>query len=261
MAKQSREQLGVQNNDYIVIKGLVTFARLDKAVDGDALEKENARRRSQGRIVADKPFRSVTIEQPEIAYGQGTPLASFYGQQIYTTKDGKQAMTFESKSPFAPKFGHLQNGTLVEIQDPMKNPNKGQEIYIKLEAYTPKGFNKMGSSFTQIVYGEGEIDFYEAGGGSLTGFGEALNVPVKPLEQTTTTPVNNNADAFSGQSQAQETQQAPANGFGQATQPQPETQAQTASPFGIQNPEEENAPQGNAFGGSNGQAVDNPFAH
>lgn len=249
MAKQTLEQLQVKDKDSVVIKGQVTFARLDKLVEGEALDKENERRRQQGRITADKPFRSVTISNPEIVAGKGTPLATYYGQSVYNTKDGNQAMSFESKSPFAPKFAHIQNGKLVEIADPMKNPAPGQEIYIMLEAYSPKNFSKMGASFTQIAYGEGEIEYYGGGAASLEGFGQALGLQVQAQAPQ--------ADAGVTPAPAPQQVQAPV----QNTFAQPEPQAQTqpapqtdANLFGV--PDNQAS---NTFGAS-GQSEDNPFA-
>lgn len=185
MVKMTREQLGVQAGDSIVIKGTVSFARVDKLVEGEALAAENARRKNMNMMAADKPFRSITIEDPTIVQGQGTPLAQFHGQNVYTSGAGKLSMSLESKSLYPPKFGHIQNGVLVEIADPQKNPAPGQEVFLMIEAYGSKSMSnaKLGSSFNAIAYPEGEIKFYEStGGGGLTGFGQALNLQVQNLD-------------------------------------------------------------------------------
>lgn len=246
--RQTREQLGVKPGDKIVIKGEVSFAKIDKLVDGDALASENTRRAKHGMLAADKPFRSISIENPVIVSGQGTPLATFYGQTVYANgKTGAQTMSIESKSMFAPTFGHIQNGKLVEIEDPKRNPDKGQVVYLMIEAYLPKGYNKLGSSFNAVVYEEGDINFYEAGGG-LQGFGQALGLDVESLSSTP-----------QAQPEVAQTQ----NAFGapaQEVQAQPETQA-AANPFGVQ---DNQVAQGNPFGANDantsGQPESNPFA-
>lgn len=181
MAKLTREQLGVKVGDRIILKGKVAFARIDKAIEGEDLVKENERRASRGMIVSNKPFRAITIEDPEVVEGADTPLAKFYEQSVYTaSKSGKPSMSFESKSNFAPEFGHLQNGVLVPIEDPQKNPAPGQEVYLIIDAFQAKNYANLGSTFNGIVYGEGEIKFYEGQGGSaLAGFGQALGVNVQ----------------------------------------------------------------------------------
>lgn len=250
--RKRREELGVKAGDQLVIKGIVTFAKLDKLVEGEALIKENERRAKIG-MIESKPFRSVSIENPEIVQGQGTPLETFYGQEVYTAKGtGAPTMTVESKSLFPPKFGHIQNGVIVEIEDPMKNPEKGQEVYLMIEAYSVKGYANLGSTFNSIVYGEGPIEFYE-GANSLAGFGEALGMPVKALD-TTPTPV------VPAEEPAPAPATAPAPAFGQtapATPATPATPAPASNAFGVQdNAVEETAPTANPFGGAN----NSPFA-
>ncbi|MGX1195820.1 hypothetical protein [Metabacillus sp. SLBN-84] len=181
-AKQTREQLGVQPGDKIILRGRVAFARLDKAVTGEALARENERRAKLG-MMKTKEFRSVTIEQPEIVQGEGTPLANFHAQSVYQSKTtGLPTMSFESKSLFAPDYGHMQeDGTILEMADPGKNPAPGQVIYLMVSAFAPKGFNNLGSTFDAIVYDKGAIQFYEGKNSSLAGFGQAMNMPVERM--------------------------------------------------------------------------------
>ncbi|PAF27294.1 hypothetical protein CHH61_03975 [Shouchella clausii] len=183
--KQTREQLGVQEGDKIILKGKVTYARLDKAISGEALTRENERRARMG-MLHTKPFRSVTIENPEIVQGEGTPLALFHAQEVYQSKTtGNQTMSFESKSLFPPSYGHMQeNGTVKEIPDPEKNPAQGQIIYLMITAFKAKGFNNLGSTFDTIVFEKGDIQFYEGKGNSLAGFGQAMNMPVENITNT-----------------------------------------------------------------------------
>lgn len=246
MVKMTREQLGVKAGDSIVVKAKVTFARMDKLVEGEALAAENKRREGLGMIQSDKPFRSIAIEDPTIVQGQGSPLAQFHGQTAYTAKgSGKLSMSLESKSLFAPKYGHIQNGVIVEIADPQRNPSPGQEVFILIEAYGSKGYNKLGSSFNSIVFPEGEIQFYEGNaGGGLTGFGQALNLPVQDLAPAAQVPVAANlfgqgpaptAPVYQEPVHAGGFGAAPVqdNGFGQA---QPEQPAEPAfAGFGQQN--------------------------
>lgn len=190
--KLTREQLGVQKEDMIVIEGFVSYARVDKLIEGEALVQESKRRESLGMIKTDSPFRTITITEPKIVKGEGSALAQFHGQSVYTDKNGKKAMSLESKSKFPPKYGHIQNGTLVEMADPMKNPATGQKVMLFIQAYGSKSYSKMGSSFNAIVFPEGEIKYYEGGNGGngLAGFGEALNLPVQNLVGQAPEPAN-----------------------------------------------------------------------
>lgn len=294
MAKQTREQLGVQPGDKIVLKGKVAFARVDKAVTGEALARENERRAKLG-MMKTKEFRSISIEEPEIVQGEGTPLANFHSQEVYTAKGtGKPTMSFESKSLFAPSYGHMQeNGSILEIADPEKNPAQGQVVYLMISAFAPKGFNNMGSTFDSIVFAPGEIKFYEGSNGSLAGFGQMMNMPVErmgnsapqtqpvqetvPQEQLVGAGVGVGAGFGQGQDQSfgvvgqgqgfgqaptndpnqqPETNQAGFGGFsGGFGQPNPAQGQGTTDPFGVQEGSVPN--QGSPFGGGNGAPFGN----
>lgn len=174
MAKLTREQCGVAVGDTITIRGTVKFAKLDKPVEGKALDKVNARRVNKG-MKETKAFRRITIKNPSIVEGQGTPLAKFYEQNIY-----RNIMTLESKSLFPPSYKHIQDGEVVTIEDPKKNPVTGQEIMIQLSAFQSKGFTYLGSGLDAIIFPEGPIQFYEVSRAeeNLPGFGESTNLLV-----------------------------------------------------------------------------------
>jgi hypothetical protein len=274
--KSTREQLGVKEGDKIILRGKVAFARLDKAVDGEALARENERRARLG-MLHTKPFRSIVIEEPEIVQGQGIPLASYHGQEVYQAKGtGKPTMSFESKSLFAPSYGHIQeNGSILEIADPQKNPAQGQVVYLMVTAFKAKGFTNLGSTFDAVVFEKGAIQFYEGKGNSLAGFGQAMNMPVESMPMAvgqTAPPVNAPQEELVGAGAGQ--QQGGFGGFGQAPaadpnqgqvnqgsfggfgQVNPGQNGATSNPFGVQGDAVTN--QGSPFG--NGQPGKNPFA-
>lgn len=279
--KQTREQLGVKEGDKIILRGKVAFARLDKAVEGEALARENERRARLG-MLHTKPFRSIVIEEPEIIQGQGTPLANFHGQDVYQAKGtGKPTMSFESKSLFAPSYGHMQeNGSILEIADPQKNPAQGQVVYLMVTAFKAKGFNNLGSTFDAVVFEKGAIQFYEGKGNTLAGFGQAMNMPVESMPMAvgqTQAPVDApqeelvGAGAGAGQqggfggfgSAPVDPNQGQVNpsqggfgGFGGFGQANPGQNGAASNPFGVQGDAVPN--QGSPFG--SGQPGKNPFA-
>lgn len=245
--KQTREQLGVQEGDQIILRGVVAFARLDKLVEGKALEEENARRSQRG-MLHTKPFRSISIENPEIVQGEDTPLAKFHGQEVYQSKTtNKPTMSFESKSLFAPSFGHIQeDGSIQEMQDPQKNPAQGQVVYLMIKAFKVKGYSNLGSTFDAVVYEKGNINFYEGKGNSLAGFGKAMNMPVQNIQ-------NGGAAPQQPQENVQQEQQQPVGagvgagagqggfggGFNQAPAGDPNQPQQNQGGFGQGQPQDQ----------------------
>lgn len=252
MTRMTREQFGVQAGDSIIVRGTVAFARIDKPIDGEELQKENQRRATKGMKAATRPYRSLSIENPSVVAGMGTPLAQYHESRYYQNgKTGIQTMSMENKSLFPPSYGHLQNNVIVPMEDPQKNPAVGQEVYLYITAYGGKGTN-MSSSFDSILFGPGEIKYYTGGANSLEGFGQMLNLPVQA--QTQAPAANAYDQQTAGQPQTQE------NTFAQApvSEPNPfgqQTQASQPNPFGQQAP----ASQPNQFEQPAQTAQPNPF--
>ncbi|KQY83669.1 hypothetical protein ASD24_29575 [Paenibacillus sp. Root52] len=174
MKKLTREQCGVTSGDIITIRGTVKFAKIDKPVEGKALDRLNQRRLSKG-LHETKPFRKITIKNPVVVEGEGTPLAKFYEQYMV----GK-LITLETKSLFPPTYKQIQNGEAITIEDPQKNPSIGQEISLQISAFQSKGFNYLGSGLNTIIFPEGSIQFYEAvrAEDHLPGFGSKVDLQV-----------------------------------------------------------------------------------
>lgn len=266
----TREQLGVQIGDQVVIKGYVRYARIAEKIDGAELERENANRLKQGRPAATAPFYHLVITSPEIIAGQGTPLAKFYEQRFYR-KEGTDIVTidFESKTVLPIPYGQMTDDytAYMPINDPGKNPAEGQEVFLTITAFGDKDdkTKKMGSTFDAIIYGPGEIKFYE-GGDRLANFGKALNLTrienpnyVEPTRQNTT----NQTPQVTETAQATQESQQP-TGAGQAfnSQAQPTQTAQT-NPFNntTQATQENTNANTNPFNGANTTAnpSNNPF--
>lgn len=262
MAKKSREDFGVQDKDQIVLKGTVTFAKTAKAIAGDELVRENERRAKLGMFIMNDPFRAISLDNLSVVKGGGTPLAQYYESTAYTAKaTGKPTISLESKSKFAPAYGHLQDGKVVEMTDPEKNPASGQVVYLIINAYHNKKYNKMSSTFDAIIFEEGPIKYYEGGAtGALAGFG----LPVEALsEQAPSQPSNDVQAPAETSAPAQTEQSAPASGFGSAPVAEATQPNQSGNGFGIQ--DSDLAGQGTGFGtaGGNGNASSpnpNPFA-
>ena len=214
MAKAKREDFGVKAGDEIVIKGTVSFAQLDKLVEGQALIDENVRRKGKGMVQADSPFRSITIENPEVVKGENTPLAKYHGQDVYTSSKGVPTMKLESKSKFAPSYGHKLDEENVQLmEDPQKNPNVGQVVYLYIKAYQSKGYPNIGSSFNGIVFEKGPIDFY-GDNSAISGFGKAFGMNVIPAEKTESNDAPFATTEPSVYAAPEQSAPAPAAGFG-----------------------------------------------
>lgn len=176
MANQrlTREQLGVQPKDSIAIKGNVSYSRILTKVEGEELKEADARRAQKNQIVIGKPYYSITITNPVVTHGAGTPLATFHEQSIYTNKNGEPAMSFTSKSAIPIRFYQLAEDGSAHPVTFEAELGQNQEVWLLIDAYRPKNFNNIGSTFSAVMVPAGEIKYYQSGiANDLAGFGVA----------------------------------------------------------------------------------------
>lgn len=178
--KPTREELGVQTGDQIIIKGVVTFSEVASRVEGKRLEEKVKRDESRGAKYPTKvPHYAITLEDVEVvdAY-KGTPLAVFHGQDIYQNKAGKVALSLVTKSPFKPNVYHVQDdGKSVQIELESEL-GKGQHVELLIKAYGSKDFSNMGSSFNAIKLPTGDIKYYSSSSNSEI---EAFGLEMAPV--------------------------------------------------------------------------------
>ena len=233
--RQTLEQLNVQAGDKLVIKGKVAFSEVAKRVEGEALARKIARQEQLGmKFPTTKPHYALSLVDVQIdPQYQGSALATFYGQQVYKNKKGQLAIGLESKSPFAPNVYHEQaDGSALKIELPAEFA-PGQEVSVLVEAFMPKQYNKLGSSFVAVMVPAGEIKYYSnAASSEIEAFG--LKVSDQPVATV-----------------VEDSKPAPAEFGGVAETAQPEAQSTVAdNPFATQ-ANEPASPSG---------VVNNPFA-
>lgn len=157
------EELGAQVGDQIILEGKVAFSEVAQRVEGERLERKIKRQESQGfKYPTTDPHYSLSLVDVGIgADFQGTPLAQYYGEKVYENKDGKLALTLETKSKFPPRFYHEQeDGTAVEIEELPAELGVGQEVKVLIKTFGSKKFSNMGSSFDAVLIAPGEINYY-----------------------------------------------------------------------------------------------------
>lgn len=259
MAK-SREDFGVKAGDEIFVQGKVSYARIASAIgenNAEELARENQRRQERRISPMDKPFYSISITDPVVIQGQGTPLAQFHESKYYDSKpkDGsapKKTLSLESKSKRPIEMFCLdENGKWAPMVNPGKNPAIGQEVILRIRAYGGKSAtSRMGSTFESVAFvaQAKDIQFYQGGSSSaaLEGFGNATRYGTSNEVQTVpgADAGNQNAEQGFAQQPAAPAQPAPApGGFGLDPNTQPAS-----------------APDANPFAGGNAGGGGNPFA-
>lgn len=206
MARQTREDLGVQLTDTIVLKGKVTYCRIARKIEGEELERQNKEKEAKGMYPSTRPYYALTLEDVEIVRGQGTPLAQYHGQEVYTNKAGKNAISLTSIGTYPPTVMHKGVGQAEPQAITLeKDLATGQEVEVLMNVFTSNQYKKLSSSFKAILLPEGEIRYYEgnANASVLAGFGLesapapagvdlAPEIPSAPVAPATPAPAESN---------------------------------------------------------------------
>lgn len=242
MTKSSLEQLGVKAGDRIIVKGKIAFSEIATRVEGKRLEDKVKRQKARGFMYPDdKPHYAISIVDVDILPEyKGTPLATYYGERTYPNKEGKYALSLTSTSPFPPRIFHnREDGKAVRIQELPAEFAVGQEVQVLIDAYQPKNFARLGSSFSALLLPAGDISYYtDTAASEIEAFGLELVGEEKPEAVVSNEDISDNP--FGGGISEPE------------TTPEPEGETEAT----INNVPEDAKPDTAPSGG----VVDNPFA-
>lgn len=230
------EDLGAQVGDQIIVRGTVSFSELAERVEGQKLLDKIERQKKLNMFPINDPHYSVTIVDVEIEPEYlGTPLAQYYGDQVYTNKDGKLALTLVSKSNFPPAFFHEQeDGTAVQLDNLEAELGTGQEIKVLINTFGSKRYANMGSGVNAILLPAGNINYYSnTASASIAAFGLKLSDDPAPSVQSKEEVVEDaNANPF-GASATTETkvETSPVDNVPADAKPAPNTGTNVDNPF------------------------------
>lgn len=202
MAKKSLEDLNVQARDKVIVRGKVAFSEIATRVEGERLAEKVKRQEAKGfKFPETKPHYALALVDVSVKDEfQGTPLATYIGQDVYKNKDNKHALQLVSKSPFAPSIYHIVNGEAVKLDGLDAELAPGQEVEVLIEAYKPKQFNRLGSSFNAVMLAEGNIQYY---GNNAVSEIEAFGVkPAASVKDAPATPAQPAEQSFAPESTA-----------------------------------------------------------
>ena len=219
------------------VKGVLSFSRLTKKIDGEELLKDQQRRSSMGLIPINKPYTSATIYNATIMQvnpAQKTP-AEIYGEESFYHSKTKSGYTFtaNNKSNGLPWIGVSTNGGKT-VDQIIPEGELANDLNVILVVRIFKGKMNNGQSLDGVIVLD-PIKYYTNTGQNLAQYGITFN-PVEttpetdpqtvgpapmqtPVPQTNTMPASQPMNSPFGN--------APANPF--SNQP-------SASPFGQPSP-------------------------
>ena len=170
-----------------LVRGRVTFSRIANLVEGQKLEEANQRAVSRGGFPAQRPYTSITIENPEFTCDH-PDMKALLEQKCYRRK-ADNTLCFEARSPVVPSIGHLDQ-TTGRAQELMleRELDKGVEVQLLMSVYYSKRNNKNGLGLNNVTILDPEIRYWgnqsvEAGIASAMAITGMIWVPMRPEER------------------------------------------------------------------------------
>jgi hypothetical protein len=162
----------LREGEQILVRGKISFSRLQRLVEGEALVKSIAQARLRGALYpTDVPHTTINLVDAQVVFANPaapTPEEQFVQEKIYAVKSGdhagKAGFNIDNKSSFLP--------TVLEM-DP-ENPGQyrqlvlerdlasGLEVTLVLQVFKPKTYEKRGLGLQQVVLNE-PVRYYASG--------------------------------------------------------------------------------------------------
>ena len=235
--KKSLAQNGVSLPVTIQITGTLSYCRIARRIEGEELEKRNKERAAKGWTQYNRPYYTLTLDNPTIVNDQKpeTNDAKNYLFQKISNKPNTQGVVTpkffaESKSQFAPNvvYGAAAGekaGTAISDRDnPLERElANGLNVTIGMKFYKASQGVGIGCGVDYVIVNEPEVRYYESHSAldeALAAQGVIYKGMQNPSQGQTVAPAAQPQNSWNGQAQAQ-------------PQPQPQPQ-QPAQPQNFQ---------------------------
>lgn len=154
-------------NTQLLIRGKVDYCRITSHIEGDELEKDKERKSKMGVTPIDKPYTSITIENPVVQLmndQQPTIDEQYLMGKIYETKSEPKIKkyTANSKSPYLPSVSVVRpdNPTVADQIKPKGELDKGLDVTLVLRVF--ESHNNKGLALDLIMVNE-PIRYFTSG--------------------------------------------------------------------------------------------------
>ena len=148
-----------------LVRGRVVYSHIANAIDGSRLEEVRRRAVSVGWYPPPQPYRSITIEHPEIL-SEHPDMRELLMQKCYLDKSNTFRFEGRCSSPIAPSVGHLDSATghIHEI-DLNRELAAGVEVQLLMGVYYSKSNETNGLALESVAILDSEIRYW--GGDSI----------------------------------------------------------------------------------------------
>lgn len=173
-------------NAKIYVEGTVSFSHISKHIEGEALQKDKARKIQMGMSPIDKPYTTISIKDAKIHPQNPAQLTleeqfiqeRFYLKTDAVTNQQYYGYTVNNKSPYLPTVSqyHPDKNTASQVDIDGKELATGLKVILCLSVFQSKNFSNKGIGLDNIIVME-PIQYYNAGNTDLS----ALGITYQPL--------------------------------------------------------------------------------
>ncbi|QNE18108.1 hypothetical protein F1D05_09680 [Kribbella qitaiheensis] len=150
----------LSEGELVLIRGKLSFSRLTRLIDGDALERSDARKVQSGALAVGKPHTTATITEAEVICkdpaSPSTEERYVAERRFVSTKHPETGANYSLDSK-----GNSLPGIAVPGEDGTVVPDtsgrelaQGLDVTLVLRVYKPKGYSNRGLSLDQVIVNE-----------------------------------------------------------------------------------------------------------
>ena len=162
----------LRENQQILVKGVLSFSRLSKLIEGKELTDRVAAEKARGiKFPTDKPHTTITIVDAEVLPADpqaATPEEIYVHERIFTYNKGenagKQALTVDNKSTYLPNIlapSKTEAGAYEQVKLE-RDLASGIPVTLVINTYGSASFANKGIGLQQVVLHE-EVRYYASG--------------------------------------------------------------------------------------------------
>lgn len=159
----------LREGQVVLVKGKLTFSRLTRLVEGEALARVDAQRVSNGMQPIGRPHTSISLAHAEVLFqnpAEPTKEEQFVEERRYTSKkhpEYGECYSLDNKSDRLPIVSKLNAEGKAEQVELAGELAADVEVIVVLRVYKPRNYNNRGLSLDQVIIQDTEVKYFSAG--------------------------------------------------------------------------------------------------
>lgn len=169
MANYTVKAEDLTENQIVLIRGKLGFARLTRLIEGEELVKADQRKVQNNMNPVGQPHTTVTVTEAEVIQkdpNSATTEETFVAERRYVPKkSANQSLHYslDSKGTSLPVIAVPNDDGKYTQDDSGRELAAGLDVTLVVRTYKPKAWNKRGLSLDQVLVNE-PVRYYNGGG-------------------------------------------------------------------------------------------------